>query len=92
MRICLRIDLTAIQLIHYGVHVCCHVSGQEPHIIGRYVREMEKVEHIIRKKIIWRGLVSSSGQAIPFFGYAVTLWYGGLLVADQEIHFKNIIK
>lgn len=53
---------------------------------------MEKVEYIIRAKIIWRGLVSSTGQAIPFFGYAVALWYGGLLVADKEIHFKNIIK
>lgn len=71
---------------------CIFIIGQEPHMIGRYVREMDKVENIIKKKIIWRGFVSSTGQAIPFLGYAVALYYGGLLVAAEEIHFKNIIK
>lgn len=67
-------------------------AGQEPHVIRRYVREMNKVEAMIRKKLIWRGLVSSTAQAIPIFGYGVTLYYGGLMVANEEIHFKNIIK
>lgn len=53
---------------------------------------MNKVEAMIRKKLIWRGLVSSTAQAIPIFGYGVTLYYGGLMVANEEIHFKNIIK
>lgn len=68
------------------------IAGQEPYVIARFVREMDKVETIVKKKMIWRGLVSSTGQAIPFLGYAVALYYGGLLVAAQEIHFKNIIK
>lgn len=67
-------------------------SGQEKYMIGRYVREVAKVEKIIRKKIVWRGLVNSTAQSIPFFGYAGALCYGGFLVADGEIHFKNIIK
>lgn len=61
-------------------------------MIGRYEMEMSSVEKIIRKKIIWRGFVNSVAQSIPFFGYAVALYYGGLLVADGEIHFKNVIK
>lgn len=65
---------------------------QEKHMIMRYVDEMVKVEKTIRKKIIWRGLVNSVAQSIPFFGYAIALYYGGLLVADGEIHFKNVIK
>lgn len=61
-------------------------------MIIRYVNEMKKVESIIRKKIIWRGLVNSTAQAIPFFAYAVALCYGGFLIAAGEIHFKNVIK
>lgn len=61
-------------------------------MIERYINEMTKVESIIRKKIIWRGTVSSIAQSIPFFGYAVALCYGGFLVANGEIHFKNVIK
>lgn len=69
-----------------------YILGQEPHVIARFIREMYRVEGIIKKKLIWRGLVSSTGQAIPFLGYAAALYYGGLMVANNEIHFKNIIK
>lgn len=61
-------------------------------MIYRYVKEMEIASSIVRKKIIWRGLVNSSAQSIPFFSYAVALYAGGLLVANGEIHFKNVIK
>lgn len=66
--------------------------GQEKYMIERYVNEMTKVESIIRKKIMWRGLVNSVAQSIPFFGYAAALCYGGILIAHGEIHFKNVIK
>lgn len=66
--------------------------GQEKYMIDRYVTEMIQVQKIIRTKIIWRGLVNSVAQSIPFFGYAIALYYGGLLVANGEIHFKNVIK
>lgn len=65
---------------------------QEPHIIARYCAEISKVEKTIRKKLALRGLVNSTGQSIPFFGYSLALYYGGLLVANEGIHFKNIIK
>lgn len=39
-----------------------------------------------------RGLVNSTGQSIPFFGYALALYYGGILVANEGIPFQDIIK
>lgn len=64
---------------------------QEPHIIARYCTEIAKVEKTIRKKLSLRGLVNSTGQSIPFFGYSLALYYGGLLVANDGIPFKNVI-
>lgn len=61
-------------------------------MIGRYVDEMIKLEKIVKRKIMFRGLANSIAQSIPFFGYAITLYYGGLLVANGEIHFKNVLK
>lgn len=52
---------------------------------------MNNVESVVRKKIAIRGLVNSGGQAIPLFAYAVAFWYGGLLVANGEMHYKTII-
>lgn len=53
---------------------------------------MEKVESIMKKKNVWRGLVNSTCQSLPLFGYGVALYYGGLRVADNKMHFKDIIK
>lgn len=61
-------------------------------MINRYIDEMNRVESTIRKKIIWRGFVNSFGASIPLFGYAIALYYGGVMVANGEIHFKDIIK
>lgn len=40
----------------------------------------------------FRGLVNSTGMSIPFFGYALALYYGGMMVANEGVHFKDIIK
>lgn len=61
-------------------------------MFARYCVETDKVERIISKKLRLRGLVNSTGQSIPFFGYSLALYYGGLLVANEGVHFKNIIK
>lgn len=73
--------------IQINVHL-----GQEKYMIARYVCEMNKVQKVVSKKIVWRGFVNSLAQSIPFFAYAVALYYGGLLIADGEMHFKNVIK
>ncbi|XP_055296579.1 multidrug resistance protein homolog 65-like [Sitodiplosis mosellana] len=65
---------------------------QEKFMIDRYVTETRKMFTLIRKKIAWRGFVNSLAQTIPTFANALTLCYGGFLVINGEIHFKNVIK
>lgn len=66
--------------------------GQEKHMIARFAVEMERVEKVARRKIIFRGLVNSFSQAIPFLAYTAALCYGGFMVANDEIHYKYIIR
>lgn len=65
---------------------------QEPYIYERYCTEVQKLEKVVIKKMSLRGLINSIGQSIPFFGYALALYYGGLMVANEGVHFKDIIK
>lgn len=66
--------------------------GQEKSTIARFTREMENVQRIARKKIIWRGLLNSTTQAIPGLAYGFALSYGGYMVADGEMHYKYVIR
>lgn len=67
-------------------------SGQEKSIISRFTTEMENVQKIARKKIIWRGLLNSITQAIPGMAYGVALAYGGYMVAEKEIHYEYVMR
>lgn len=61
-------------------------------MIKRFIDEMERVEKLAFKMISFRGLVNSFSQAIPFLAYTVALCYGGFMVANGEIHYKNIVR
>lgn len=61
-------------------------------MIERYTKEMTHVEQLIRKKIVWRGLVNSFAQVTPLIAYAYAFYYGSFLIASKELHFKNVIK
>ncbi|XP_055911756.1 multidrug resistance protein homolog 65 [Eupeodes corollae] len=65
---------------------------REGELIEKYNEEIRKVEVEIRKKLRYRGIVNSSGQAFVFFAYAVGLCYGGVLVSEGSIPFQDIIK
>lgn len=65
---------------------------QENPIISRFCTEIVKVERVVRKKLVFRGLVFATGQAVPFLVYALALYYGGYLVADHEVPYQDIIK
>lgn len=66
--------------------------GQERHFINNYLTEIENVNQALKVRSRLRGVVFSFGQAAPFFGYALTLWYGGYMVAYKELEYKNVIK
>lgn len=65
---------------------------QEIPLVSRYSTAILNVENAVRKKMLFRGLVFSIGQSIPFLAYAIALYYGGYLVVDDNIPYADIIK
>lgn len=57
-----------------------------------YCAELNRLEKLLIKKLSMRGLINSLGQSIPYFGYALSLYYGSTLVANEGVPFKNVIK
>lgn len=66
--------------------------GQEPYVLERYNNETKKVDEAINKKTRLRGIVFALGQVMPFMGYGLALYYGGKLVSDAELEYKDVIK
>lgn len=66
--------------------------GQEPHVLERYYKEMAKVDVACRKKTRLRGTVFALGQIMPFMGYGLALFYGGKLVSEKDLDYKDVIK
>ncbi|XP_037933641.1 multidrug resistance protein homolog 65-like [Teleopsis dalmanni] len=65
---------------------------REPGVIAEYDKEIDRYEMQIKRRLRFRGLVNSLGMAIMFFGYAVTLTYGGIMNAEGKIKFEDIMK
>ncbi|XP_055382566.1 multidrug resistance protein homolog 65 [Condylostylus longicornis] len=65
---------------------------REQAIIDQYTVSVLKVEALLQKKLRYRGLVNSCGQSLMFFGYAIALCYGGVLVSWGLVPFQDIIK
>ncbi|CAH1634814.1 unnamed protein product [Spodoptera littoralis] len=64
----------------------------EEGVIKRYHDAFVGGRVMARKSLRWRGTVFAFGQTAPVAGYALSLWYGGVLVAEGEIHYKSVIK
>ena len=60
--------------------------------LQRYMTELQGALVAARKKSRFRGPVYSLGQTAPFFGYALSLYYGGVLISTEGLHYKNVIK
>lgn len=58
----------------------------------KYNKAISEGEKGLGKKARVRGVSFAIGQTAPFFGYALSLWYGGTLVADEGLHYQNVIK
>ncbi|CAG9799211.1 unnamed protein product [Chironomus riparius] len=66
--------------------------GQEPHILNRYYKEVDNLHDFCQQKARFRGFVFGLGQTVPLMGYGLSLWYGGTLVAKNEMSYQNVIK
>ncbi|RVE52405.1 hypothetical protein evm_002799 [Chilo suppressalis] len=64
----------------------------EQGVLDRYKKASANAKASARGSLRWRGCVFSFGQTAPVAGYALSLWYGGVLVADREVPYKNVIK
>ncbi|KPJ05317.1 Multidrug resistance protein-like 49 [Papilio xuthus] len=64
----------------------------EEGVIHRYKEAGRVASGRERRSMRWRGSVFSFGQTAPVAGYALSLWYGGVLVANKEVHYKSVIK
>lgn len=66
--------------------------GKEELFMNRYCVELDHVANAIRMRNKLRGVVFSCGQTAPFFGYALSLYYGGYLVSREGLSYQNVIK
>lgn len=66
--------------------------GREKTFAEKYDEELTIGELVMKRKAFMRGFVYGVGQSATMVGYGISLWYGGYLVADGLIHYKNIIK
>ncbi|XP_053662554.1 multidrug resistance protein homolog 49 [Anopheles marshallii] len=66
--------------------------GQEKHVLQRYGQETVKIDDACRRKTRLRGTVFALGQVMPFAGYGLALFYGGKLVSEKELEYKDVIK
>lgn len=66
--------------------------GKETAFFDRYCIELDHVAQATRTRNRLRGLVFSCGQTTPYFGYALSLYYGGYLVAREGLSYQDVIK
>ncbi|KAL6437843.1 hypothetical protein ACFW04_004283 [Cataglyphis niger] len=66
--------------------------NKEECFFNRYCVELDHVAKATRTGSRLRGIVFSCGQTAPFFGYAISLYYGGYLVAKEGLSYEKVIK
>ncbi|EGI64783.1 PREDICTED: multidrug resistance protein homolog 49-like isoform X1 [Acromyrmex echinatior] len=66
--------------------------NKEEVFLKRYCVELDHVARAMRIRNRLRGLVYSCGQTMPMFSYAISLYYGGYLVAREGLSYEKVIK
>ncbi|XP_072945637.1 multidrug resistance protein homolog 49 [Epargyreus clarus] len=64
----------------------------EEGVMSRYRGAGLSARVTARRSLRWRGCVFAFGQTAPVAGYALSLWYGGVLVANKQVPYKDVIK
>nr|CAD7404336.1 unnamed protein product [Timema poppensis] len=66
--------------------------GAEHLFIRLYEEQLRVAKASSQMKTKIRGLVFALGTSAPFFAYALTLYYGGVLTITEGLPYENIIK
>ncbi|KAH9257714.1 hypothetical protein BASA81_004172 [Batrachochytrium salamandrivorans] len=64
--------------------------NMQPSVQQLYFSQLQGPLKMAQKKGLFGGLGFGFSQAMMFFAYALTFWYGSTLVAAQEISFKDL--
>lgn len=60
--------------------------------LERYMTELQSAQQAASRKTRLRGPVFALGQTVPFFGYGLSLYYGGYLISTEGLPYKDVIK
>ena len=60
--------------------------------LNRYMEELHAAYKAGRQKTALQGAVFCLGQTAWFYGYGLSLYYGGYLVATEGLPYKDVIK
>ncbi|KAG7304719.1 hypothetical protein JYU34_010067 [Plutella xylostella] len=74
-----------------NIRTVCAFCGEEG-VVKRYQEAGKQQRMGAVRGVRFRGIVFAFGQTAPVAGYALSLWYGGVLVANREIEYKSAIK
>lgn len=66
--------------------------GGERAFLRRYTDALAAADGAGRRKMRWRGPVFAMGQCAPYLAYALTFYYGGVLVSNEGLPYQNTLK
>ncbi|XP_016958561.2 multidrug resistance protein homolog 49 [Drosophila biarmipes] len=64
----------------------------ERQVLDQYIQQIDRVDVACKRKVRFRGLVFALGQAAPYLAYGISMYYGGILVADDRMNYEDMIK
>ncbi|XP_013191344.1 multidrug resistance protein homolog 49 [Amyelois transitella] len=70
------------------VNAFCGEQG----VLARFTKASIQARNTAIKSMRWRGCVFAFGQTAPVAGYALSLYYGGTLVANEKVSYVEVIK
>ncbi|XP_066999280.2 multidrug resistance protein homolog 49 isoform X2 [Anabrus simplex] len=80
----------AVEVIS-NIRTVAGLAGEKA-FIQRYVTALSGAQVAARKKIRFRGVVFAMGQSSWYWAYALSFYYGGYLVAYEDLPYENVIK
>ena len=65
---------------------------REQTFVDLYLGELARPHADSKRRAHIRGLVFGFAQSVPFFAYAGCMYYGGWLVVNEGLDYKNVFK
>ena len=66
--------------------------GREKYFLDCYDRELLTSEEKMKSRCKIRAGIYASSFAATYLGYGISLWYGGILISNEELEYQNAIK